>query len=53
MYGYPYNYTTGALPYKNITLATTLAYPELTPTIPIADVMDTAGGYLCYTYDDI
>lgn len=49
MWAYPYNYW-GDIPYTNITLDFTLAYPGLVSSVTIRDVMDITTGQLCYTY---
>jgi tyrosinase len=49
MWAYPYNYF-GDIPYKNITLQTTLNYGLIASSVKVADVMDTQGGPFCYTY---
>ena len=47
-FAYPYNFF-GDIPYKNVTLKTSLNYGPFAETIKIQDTMDV--GSLCYTYD--
>lgn len=43
------NYPTGAAP--PVTTKTVIYMSNLGPNVPISDLMDTKGGFLCYVYD--
>ncbi|TLD09242.1 uncharacterized protein PgNI_06966 [Pyricularia grisea] len=50
MFAYPFDFF-GDVEYKNITIDHVLEYPGFSEPITIRDVMDTAGGKLCYKYE--
>lgn len=50
MWAYPFNWTAGDIPYKNITLDYPLDFGQLGGVVKVRDVMDITSSGLCYTY---